>query len=342
VDGRGRRAPGVTPALCACLVPRAATPGARLPRPSTWLLERYRRLLRRAIARPRAVLGAAALATAAALVTLPFLSGRFLPELHESAVIGHLNAIPGTSLEETARLAARADRQLRPDVAEHVAARVGRAELGEDSLAVNQAELDILLRPGESGDWDGVVSDLARRLGRVPGVGVAVEGFLGERVNEILSGQTSPVVVNVLGPDLGQLRALAARVARVMEDTPGLGAVRPDPQIDVPQLAIRPDRAALARLGVTERQLVDDVVRFRQGGLATQILGRDGRLVDVVVAGAPGARDALGDIPIDAGGAPLALSALADVDVVPAPAIVNHDGGDRRISVGADTRGAGL
>ncbi|HET9595545.1 MAG TPA: efflux RND transporter permease subunit, partial [Anaeromyxobacteraceae bacterium] len=332
----------VTPALCAWLLPRVATPEARLPRPSTWLLERYRRTLRWTIARPRAVLVGAGAATLAAAVTLPFLSGRFLPEFHENAVIGHLNAIPGTSLEETTRLASRADGQLRPEVAEHVAARIGRAELGEDSLGVNQAELDVLLRPDERREWDDVVADVARRLGRVPGVGIAVEGFLGERVNEILSGQTSPIVVNVLGPDLGQLRVLAARVTRVMEATPGVGLVRPDPQTDVPQLEIRPDRAALAKLGVTERQFVDDVVRFRQGAVATQILGRDGRLVDVLVAGGPAARDALGDIPIDAGGAPVALSALADVDVVAAPAIVHHDGGDRRIGIGADTRGAGL
>jgi CzcA family heavy metal efflux pump len=332
----------VTPALCAWLLPRAATPDARLPRPSTWLLERYRRALRWTVARPRAVLACAGVATLTAAVTLPFLSGRFLPDFHENALIGHLNAIPGTSLEETTRLASRADGQLRPEVAEHVAARIGRAELGEDSLAVNQAELDVLLRPGEQRDWDDLVADVARRLGRVPGVGIAVEGFLGERVNEILSGQTSPIVVNVLGPDLGQLRLLATRVARVMEGAPGIGLVRPDPQSDAPQLEIRPDRAALARFGVTERQFVDDVVRFRQGAVATQILGRDGRLVDVLVAGAPPARDALGDIVIDAGGAPVALSALADVDVVPAPAIVFHDGGDRRIGIGADTRGAGL
>jgi Cu/Ag efflux pump CusA len=127
-----------------------------------------------------------------------------------------------------------------------------------------------------------------------------------------------------------------------MEGTPGIGLVRPDPQIDVPQLEIRPDRAALAKFGVTERQFVDDVVRFRQGTLATQIVGMDGRLVDVLVAGGPAARDALADIPIDAGGAPVALSALADVDVVAAPAIVHHDGGDRRIGVAADARGAGL
>jgi Cu/Ag efflux pump CusA len=128
-----------------------------------------------------------------------------------------------------------------------------------------------------------------------------------------------------------------------MQGAPGIGLVRPDPQIDVPQIAIRPDRVALARFGTSERKLVDDVVRFRQGTPVAQILDRGGRIVDVVVAGPPSTRDALGDIPIETGrGSTVPLSALAKVHLAPAPAIVNHDGGVRRISIGADTRGGGL
>lgn len=129
-----------------------------------------------------------------------------------------------------------------------------------------------------------------------------MEGFLGERIDEILSGQTSPVVVNVLGPDLGELRVLAGQVAHLMETTPGIGFVHPEPQIDVPQLVIRPDRDGLAKYGVSEQQLVDDVIRLRQGRPVTQVLGTTGRIVDVVVAGMPSQRDALGDLPIDTAG----------------------------------------
>ncbi|HYM96294.1 MAG TPA: efflux RND transporter permease subunit, partial [Candidatus Sulfotelmatobacter sp.] len=254
----------------------------------------------------------------------------------------HVNALPGTSLDETVRLAARVDQQLRPTVAGHVAARAGRAELGEDTVPVNQVELDALLKPGDDREWDEIVLDVSKRLGQIPGIGFAVEGFLGERVHEILSGQTAPVVVNILGPDLGQLRLLAANVTQVMETTPGLGIVRPEPQIDIPQLSIHPDRAALAKFGLTEQQVVDDVAGFRQGRPVSQVLGVEGRVVDVVLAGDPTTRDVLGDIPIDTTSAPIALAALADIDIVPAPAVVFHDGGVRRISIGADTRGGGL
>ena len=329
----------VTPAMCSWLLPRLATGEAHLPRLSLRLLELYRVLLRGAVRRPRLVFGVAGAAALAALAALPLLGGRFLPEFNENAAIVHVNALPGTSLVETARLGARIDGQLRPVASVHTAAHAGRAELGEDTLPVNQMEMDVLLKP-DAGNWDKAARDLARRIAKVPGITFAIEGFLTERIHEILSGQTAPVVVTITGPDLQRLRELATEATRIMESTPGLGTVRPEPQIDVPQLAIHPHRAALARFGVTEKQLVDSVVAWRQGRPVSQVLGRDGRVVDVVIAGTG---LGLGDIPVQrTAGSSIPLTALADVDVVPAPAIVFHDGGVRRISVGADARGGGL
>ena len=269
----------VTPALCAWLLPRLATREAGLPRLSVALLARYRRILRATVERPRTVFAMAGGAALLGIVAIPFLGGRFLPEFHENAVIAHVNAIPGTSLDETTRLGGRLDLQLRPELADHTASRAGRAELGEDTVPVNRMELDVLLKPGESREWDEIVLDVGKRIGRVPGLGFAVEGFLGERIHEILSGQTAPVVVTVIGPDLARLRTLASRAADIMTSTGGLDTVQPEPQIDVPQLAIHPDPLALARFGVSQQELVDSVVAWRQGRPVTQVLGRDGHLL---------------------------------------------------------------
>ena len=162
----------------------------------------------------------------------------------------------------------------------------------------------------------------------------------------MLSGETAPVVIKVIGPELTQLRAIAAQAARIAADTPGLGAIQPEPQIDVPQIRIRPDRTALAHYGVQPAAFADAVIDWRQGESSTQILESSGRVVDVVVIGSPGAREAgaLADLPMDtpAGGGAVTLGTLATVDRVPAPAVINHDAGERRISIGVDVRGGGL
>ena len=327
----------VTPALCAVLLPRLATREAQPSRLARSLTERYRRAIGRIVNRPRLVVGTAVLAAVAAMIAVPFLSGRFLPEFHERTMIAHVLAVPGTSLDEAARIAGLVDRQARPEVAVHVAARAGRAELDEDAAPVHRIEIDFVIS-GEGGEWDEVVIDLARHIGAVPGVGFVVEGFLGERIHEILAGDTAPVVVKVIGPDLDVLRRLAAEAAGAMARTPGLGSPRIEPQIDVPQLRIIPDPAGMARFGVRADELFDQVLAWRQGRQATQVLDPSGRIMDVVIAGPVPMRDlaALPQIPIETRrGTRVPLSALAQVVVTPAAATISRDDGERRISIGA-------
>ena len=164
-------------------------------------------------------------------------------------------------------------------------------------------------------------------------------------MHEVLSGETSPVVVKIVGPDFVQLRLLAAEAARILSETPGFGSVRVEPQIDVPQLRITPDRAALARFGVRPQELASNVLAWRQGETLTQILSPDGRVVDVAIAGPPALRErsAVDSLLIGSrtmGSVPLA--SVANLTLVPVPAVINHDAGERRISIGADVRGAGL
>lgn len=335
----------VTPAMCAWLLPPLAAREPRLSRLAVWTLERYRRIVHAVVERPRMVFAVIVILTVGAAVALPFIGGRFLPEFKESTLIGHVTAVPGTSLPETMRLAAAVDRELRSaGVASHTSAVMGRSELSEDALPIYSLEFNIVLK-NTSGEWDQLTLDTAKAIGRVPGLAFTVEAFLGERINEILSGETAPVVVKVRGPDLQRLRVLAAQVAATAGQTPGLGAIRPDPQIDVPQIRIRPDGIQLARYRVTPAELAADVVWWRQGETVTQILGRDGRVVNVAVAGPPATREraALDDLPIDTpdSGA-VNLATLARIEAVPAPALINHENGERRIAIGIDVPGGGL
>lgn len=335
----------VTPALCAWLLPPLAMREPRLSRLSVWMLDRYRRLLSRVVERPRLVFAVVGIVAALAIIALPFIGGRFLPEFHETSLVGHVSAVPGISLAEATRLAAAVDARLRGSgVAGHTHASVGRADLSEDAAPVNSVELNIVLND-PSGEWDRITLDAAKAIGQVPGLGFTIEEFLGERINEVLSGDTAPVVIKMTGPDLQRLRALASEVAAAAARTPGLGAIRPDPQIDVPQIRIRPDRTQLARYGVSSSDVADDVVAWRQGQTVTEILGRDGRIVNVAVAGPAATRErsALGDLPIDTPeSGPVNLATLAHIDDVSAPVLINHENGDRRIAVGIDVPGGGL
>lgn len=334
----------VTPAMCAWLLPPVATAEARHTRLAERMLATYRRLLRWAVDRPRLVVGSAAGAALVAIVALPFLGGRFLPEFRERSLVAHLVAIPGTTLDETMRLAGRVAAQVRPEAAAHVAARAGRSELDEDAAPVHRVEADLVLPPGAEGELERAVATVSDRIARVPGFAVAVEGFLGERIHEILSGETAPVVVKVMGPELETLRQVASSVAETMERVPGLRDVRVEPQVDVAQLKVEPDRVALAAAGVLPADLAEELAAWRQGVPATEVVAPGGRIVEVAITGpeALRSREALASIPITVAGGSLPLSALAVIRETGAPAVVNHDEGERRIAIGASSAGARL
>ena len=330
----------VTPAMCAWLLPSLDAREEKPTRLSAFLLARYTGILRLAVEHPARIVGGAALLALAALVALPFIGGRFLPEFHEGSFIGEVQAAPGTSLGETVRLATRMDAALRPDSAAHTTARIGRAELDEDAAPVHNVELDILLGEKLTGDVEDLAHEIAAKLSGIPGLTVAVEGFLGERVNEILSGDRAPIVVKVVGPDLGVLRQIAPDVARAMNDVGSFSFVRIEPQVDLPQLRIRPNEAALLPYGILPADLSRSIVTWRQGRRATQILTDGGRILEVVVVGAPlfRSRSALEQLPI--GIVPLAR--LAILDDIPAPVAINHEQGERRISVSASAPSGSL
>jgi Cu/Ag efflux pump CusA len=124
-----------------------------------------------------------------------------------------------------------------------------------------------------------------------------------------------------------------------MEQTPGLEEVGVEPQIDVPQVRVRPRREALAQFGIRPLDLGETVLLWRQGLRANQIVGPNGQVMDVSVVGPKAAqeREALADLPIEtAAGALIPLSLLASIDEVYVPAVIHHEGGQRRISIGAD------
>jgi CzcA family heavy metal efflux pump len=324
----------VTPALCAILLPRIATADARPSRIALALAARYHRILGRVVEYPRTVVGAAVIGALAAVVIVPVLGGSFLPDFHEQSVIVHVNAAPGTSLDETMRLGGRFDALTRPAIAPHIALRGGRAELGEDPYPVNRLEIDAVIG---SEQLDERVDALRGQLATIPGISFAIEGFLGERVHEILAGEAAPIVVEVIGPELEPLRAITAALADRISRLPGVAGVTVEPQVDIAELRIRPDPVALAPYGLTAADVADQVRTWRRGHRVADILQSGGRRIGLVVAGAPAMRDraALSELPITAAdGRMVPLSAIARLDDVAVPAAVSHVAGARRIAIG--------
>ncbi|MGA8380041.1 MAG: efflux RND transporter permease subunit [Stellaceae bacterium] len=249
----------LTPALAALLLGRGGIA------PEDPLVVRKVRQLHRsslAIARRHAKAGLAVFAAlaVAAIVSLPFLPTRFLPRFNENDVIAHFLAPPGTSLPQMLDLARRSVATLEkmPQVA-HVVVHIGHANLGNGHPDINKAELDITLSARGNRDSHAAERAILAALGGVPRVRFWANTFLTERIHEVLSGTTAPIIVHIFGRHLGRLDADARRVAAALGRLPGAEAVAIAAPPTTPSISVRLRRHALVRYGFQPRTVLDAI-----------------------------------------------------------------------------------
>jgi len=333
----------VTPALSALLLrvqPGAAEgEGARGDTALSRTAHRvYERVLSSVARRPGRVFAFSVGLGLLGLAAMPLIGGGFLPEFREGVLIAEVSAWPGTSLEETTRLTERLMTRLRgAGGVPHVSARVGRASLDEDAAPVHRAELDLVL-PQDAGEPEEVAAELMQRMAAVPGVRFNVDGFLGERINELLSGERAPIAVKLYGDDLQALRTTAASVRAELAGVPGVSAARCQNLVDVPTTDARLASADLSRLGAQRSDVAHVLSASRQGLPLASLVADRGFHVPLVLAhpAVSAGLTRLDDLPIwDAEGEAWPLSSVARLVPGEEPAQVDHEQGRRVMSVTA-------
>jgi CzcA family heavy metal efflux pump len=337
----------LTPALCAYLLPRAESLAHDESALLRCLKDRYRPMLHWALARPRAVLGNAAIAIAATLLILPFLGRSFLPEFNEGTLTLNVITLPGTSLEESDRLGRRVEQALLafPEVVS-TSRRTGRAELDEHAQDVNAAELDVNLDLAK-GDRskEELLEALRKALAQIPGAVITIGQPLSHRIDHMLSGTRANIALKIYGDDLDRLRDLAERVKKVAEATPGAVDVAIEQQIDIPELEIRADREAIGRYGLTAGELAETVERAFAGEVVGSILEGQ-RTVELTVRMNDDARadlDAIGGTLIDTpSGTRVPLRLVASLVRESGPNTISREGVQRKMVVQANVAGRDL
>lgn len=336
----------VTPALCAWLLPsdrsRSALGETRFVR----ALKRLdRRWLEATLARPWPVFAVAGVLVVAASAAVPLLGREFLPPFNEGTVTVSVLARPGISLTESTRLGALAERLLHqvPEVVS-TGRRTGRAEQDEHAEGVHNNEIEVDLRASERSRAQ-ILADMRQQLTSIPGVSVSVGQPISHRLDHLLSGVRAQVAVKISGPDLAVLRAHAAEAAQIMASVPGFVDLQLEAQTEVPQLRITPDRAALARFGVTAETLSEVVETAVQGRTVTQWV--DGpRRVDVVLRFDEQARrdpEAMRATRVQtADGRSVPLAMLASVTTAAGPNQIVRENGERRMVIAANVAGRDL
>ena len=261
----------VTPALCMILLPRGEL---RVVDPPFvhWLKSKYEQFLTHIERYPNAVIAAVAVLVFAAFLVIPFLGGEFLPSLREGHFTVHMTAMPGTSLDETMRMGNKvSEALLRIPYVRDVAQHAGRAEMSDDFSGTHSSEFEVDLKELSGSQTDQALADIRRTLQGFSGAAFSVNTFLTERINEILSGYSGAVVLNIYGPDLNELDNQALLVAAVLAKTPGAREVQIQSPPGMPQVMVRLRPSDVARWGFDSVQVLDVLQTAFAGDVVGQV-----------------------------------------------------------------------
>jgi HME family heavy-metal exporter len=303
---------------------------------------RYAVALNRVLQAPRAWLLAGAAAALLAIAAVPFFPTTFLPPFNEGVALVGLRLNPGTTLSESARLGAIAEKALAgvPEV-EHVGRRSGRAELDEHAEGVHVSELDLKLQRSER-SMDEVYADIRSRVASLPAA-IAIGQPISHRIDHMLSGVRSQIAIKIFGDDLDSLRSQAELLRQQLAGIAGVVDLEVEKQVLTPQIRIQVDHDRALGLGLPPARLLQELQVLIAGEKVTQI-AEGNRRFDLVLRLPEASRGIAGlrNLMIDTPGGRVPLSQLASVEEGDGPNQVSRDDGRRRIVLSANTQGRAL
>jgi CzcA family heavy metal efflux pump len=336
----------VTPALCYAFLPRAATIASGH---EGWLARtlkaRFAKDLPRALDRPRTVMAVSALLLAMAVAATTQFGSSFLPEFHEGSLTISVNTMPGTSLEKSNEIGRRVERILldQPEVVA-TARRTGRAEFDEHVQGVEAAEIDVGLREGERSRED-LLAALRQNFAGLPGTNVAIGQPISHRIDHMLSGTRANIAVKIVGEDLVTLRRLGEAVREAISGVEGVADLTLEPQTDIPFVRFILNRPAIARYGLSVRDVAEAIETSFAGTTVGRIFDQAASF-DLVVKLDPSVAidfERIADLPVHTPlGEQVPLRLLADVRRETGANMILRENVQRRIVVSSNVAGRDL
>jgi cobalt-zinc-cadmium resistance protein CzcA len=319
-----------------------------------WIKRRYAPVLERAVARPWPFIGAAVGVFVLAGVTFTFLGQEFIPQLDEKNLALASQRIPSTSLDQSLRMQRQVEAVVTslPEV-ELMFSKTGTAEVATDPMPQNISDGFVILKPQK--EWPAGVD---RKEDVVERIEAKANGLIGQayelsqpielRFNELIGGVRGDVAVKIYGDDLDKMSATGARIAAALQSVPGAADVKVEQVSGAPTLDVRFDRAAIARFGLTVKEVADTVAAAMAGREAGLLFEGDRRF-EVVVRVPQSSRNdlaALGALPVMLPGGEdghprgsVPLSQLAQFRYTEGLNQVSRENGKRRVVVSANVRG---
>ncbi len=310
----------------------------------------YLPLLRWSLRR-RAVLVVVSLALlGGALAIVPRLGTEFMPIMDEGAFDMDFQLLPGVTLAESLETSRKVEERLMrfPELVT-IVGKTGQTGIALEARGVEKTGYVGLLRPRK--EWtsarsrEELMDKMREAIADIPGIAFSFSQPIACRIDELVAGTRSQLIVKLFGDDLDVLKDRAGHIAEVLGGLRGTQDLVVESIAGQPYLTIRPDRARLARHGMSVED-VQTVVETAIGGKSVTQIYEGEKLFDVQLRYPEerrGSIQAVGAIlVVTPGGGRVPLSELADVTAGEGPVQISRESGKRRIGVECNIGGRDL
>ncbi len=279
------------------------------------------------------------------IMLIPLLPTGFVPPDDNSQTQVYLELPPGSTLAQTIS-AAEAARVMISKV-EHVKSTyttVGAGSVGSDPFApqgaaeARKASLTIILSER---------SARPRKQGIEANIRQALEPLPGVRSKVGLGGSGEKYILVLTGSDPLALASAAQAVEKDLRSIPGLGSVASTASLIRPEIAVRPNLAAAADLGVTTASIAETLRIATAGDYDTSLpkLSLSQRQVPIVVRLQEDARkdlSVLERLAVPGARGPVMLAQIATLEMTGGPAVIDRYDRSRNVNFEIELSGLPL
>lgn len=289
-------------------------------------------------------------ALAVSLFLFTRLGAEFIPTLDEGDFAMQMTLPAGSSLTHSIELSKQAEETLMKSFPEikHVVAKIGTAEVPTDPMAVEDADIMIVMKPFK--EWTSassraeMVEKMKASLEPITGAEFNFSQPIQLRFNELMTGAKADIAIKLYGEDMAELYKKAKEASLFVEQVPGAADVIVEQAMGLPQLVVHYDRAKIARYGMNIEEL-NTIIRTAYAGEAAGVVFENERRFDLVLRLD---NDKVADLNLDklfvrtAEGIQIPVSEVATIELVNGPLQINRDATKRRIVIGVNVRDADI
>ena len=289
-------------------------------------------------------------ALAVSLFLFTRLGAEFIPTLDEGDFAMQMTLPAGSSLTHSIELSKQAEETLMKSFPEikHVVAKIGTAEVPTDPMAVEDADIMIVMKPFK--EWTSassraeMVEKMKASLEPITGAEFNFSQPIQLRFNELMTGAKADIAIKLYGEDMAELYKKAKEASLFVEQVPGAADVIVEQAMGLPQLVVHYDRAKIARYGMNIEEL-NTIIRTAYAGEAAGVVFENERRFDLVLRLD---NDKVADLNLDklfvrtAEGIQIPVSEVATIGLVNGPLQINRDATKRRIVIGVNVRDADI